>query len=136
MFGLVSGDVRDGSEDICAVCGRTFDAISVVDTTLSGFVIDIKVLKVVVKVDRASAQVSAEEGRVCREDGGDVDVPLPTERNGHPGLPFVEMRDNGNVELPGKILNGGGKFFSPDSGTDETKVAAPRQGTMRRRSQR
>jgi hypothetical protein len=48
---------------------------------------------------------------VRSENGGDVDVPLPTERNGHPGLPFVEMCDNGSVELPGKILNGGGKFF-------------------------
>ena len=111
MFGLVGGDVRDGGKDVCAVCGRTFDAIPVVDTTLAGFVIDVKVLKVVVKVDRACTQVSAEEGRVCREDGSDVDVPFPTERNGHPGLPFVEMRDNGNVDLPGKILNKGVKFF-------------------------
>jgi hypothetical protein len=122
MFGLVSGDVRDGSKDICAVCGRTFDAIPVVDTTLSGLVIDIEVLKVVVKVDGASTQVPAEEGRMCREDGGDVDVPLPTEGNGHPGLPFVEMRDDGSAELPRKVLNTeGGKFFSPDSGTDENE---------------
>jgi hypothetical protein len=109
MFGLVGGDVRDGSEDICAVCGRTFYAVSVVDTTLPSFVIDIKVLKVVVKVDRASTQVSAEEGRVCREYGGNVDVSLPAERNGHPSLPFVKMRNNGGVELPGKILSSGEK---------------------------
>jgi hypothetical protein len=134
MLGLVGRDVRDGSEDICAVCGRTFDAISVVDTALSGFVINVKVLQIIVKVDRASTEVSTQESRVCREDDGEVDVPFPGERNGHPGLPFVEMRNNGGGELPGSILNTEEKKISTNSGNE--RESAPRQGTMRRRSRK
>ena len=105
MFGFIGSDVRNGGEDICAVCRGAFDAISVVDTTLSSFVINIKVLKVVVKVNRAGTQVSAEEGCVCCEDRSDIDVPLPTERNGDPSLPFMEVRHDGGTELPRKILD-------------------------------
>ena len=46
---------------------------------------------------------------MCCEDRGDVDVPFPTERNGDPSLPFVEMRHDGGSELPGKILDMRGK---------------------------
>lgn len=104
MFGFIRSDVRNGGEYICAVCRGAFDAISVVDTTLSGFVIDVKVLKVVIKVNRAGTQVSAQKGRVCCEDRGNIDVPLPTERNGDPSLPFVEMCHDSGTDLPGKIL--------------------------------
>jgi len=104
MFGFIGSDVRNGGEDICAVCRGAFDAISVVDTTLSGFVINVKVLQVVVKVNRAGTQISAQKGRVCCEDRGDIDVSLPTERNGDPSLPFVEMCHDSGTELPGKIL--------------------------------
>ena len=51
VFCLIGGNVRDGSKDIGAVGSRAFNAISVVDTTLPRFVIDIEVLKIVVEVD-------------------------------------------------------------------------------------
>ena len=51
MLCLIGGNVGDGGEDIGAVGSRAFDAISVVDTTLPRFVVDIKVLKIVVEVD-------------------------------------------------------------------------------------
>jgi len=105
MFSFICSDVRDGGEDICTVCRGAFDAISVIDTTLSGFVINVKVLKVVVKVNGSSTQVSAQKGRVCRENRGDIDVPVPTERNGDPCLPFVEMCHDSGAELPRKILD-------------------------------
>ena len=105
MFGLVSGDVRDGSEDICPECRRTFDAIPVVGTTLSGFVIGVKVLKDVVKVDRAirywpkvACVMKMVVTSMCR-----------FRQRGMTTLLFVEMRDNGSVELLGKALNGGGQ---------------------------
>jgi len=50
VFALVGGYVRNGGEDVGTVGGRTFDTISVVDASLSGFMIDIEVLEVVVKV--------------------------------------------------------------------------------------
>ena len=43
--------MRDGGKNVGTVGSRAFDAISVVDTTLPCFVIDIEVLKIVVKVD-------------------------------------------------------------------------------------
>ena len=110
---LLASDRSDESTELASILKAVGDVATVTTQEipeqpardLSGLVVDIKVLKVVVKVDGASTQVPAEEGRVCREDGGDVDVPLPTERNGHPGLPFVEMCKDGSVELPRKVLN-------------------------------
>jgi hypothetical protein len=92
----------------------------VVDTTLPCFVIDVKVLKVVVKVNRAGTQVPAQKGRVCCEDRGDIDVSLPTERNGDPSLPFVEMCHDSGAELPGKILATREKKVSTRFGTRGT----------------
>lgn len=51
MFTFVRRDVRDGSEDIGAVGGGALDAVSVVDSTFSCFVIDVEVLEVVVEID-------------------------------------------------------------------------------------
>lgn len=39
-----------GGEDIRAVCGRALDAITVINATLPGFVVDVEVLQIVVEV--------------------------------------------------------------------------------------
>ena len=107
MFCLIGSNVRDGSKDIGAVGSRAFNAISVVDTTLPRFVIDIEVLKIIVEIDRASAEVSAQECSMSCENSGDIDVPLPAERNGNASLPFVEVRNDRGMKLPREILEGG-----------------------------
>lgn len=99
--------MRDGSKDIGAVGSRAFNAISVVDTTLPRFVIDIEVLKIIVEIDRASAEVSAQECSMSCENSGDIDVPLPAERNGNASLPFVEVRNDRGMKLAREILEGG-----------------------------
>lgn len=38
------------------------------------------------------------------EDGCDVDVSLATKGDGESGLPFVEVGDDGNIELAGDVL--------------------------------
>lgn len=68
-----------------------------VDTTLAGFVIDVKVLEVVVKVDAARTEVTAEERSVGRKDGRDINVALAAEGNGKTRLPFVEVSNDGLV---------------------------------------
>jgi hypothetical protein len=76
MFALVGGNVRYGGEDIGAVGSGTLDAVSVVYAALPGFVVDVEVLEVVVKVNGASAEVAAEESCMSSKDGGDIDVSL------------------------------------------------------------
>jgi hypothetical protein len=77
MLRLESSNVRDGSKDISAVGSGSFDTVSirqlslrnenewlmgadvpVVDTPLSSFMINIKVLQVVVEINTSSTQVS------------------------------------------------------------------------------
>jgi hypothetical protein len=65
-----------------------------INPSLSGFMIHIKVLQVVVKVDGSSTEVPSQKSRVSGKDGGHVDMPFPTKRNGQTGLPFVEMSDD------------------------------------------
>ena len=79
MLGFVGGDVTDSRENIGGVGAGTFDAITVVDAALACFVVDIKKLQVVVKVNGTGAEVSAQEGGVCGEDGGDVDASFSAE---------------------------------------------------------
>ena len=122
MLRLVSGNVGDGSKDVGTVSGRSLDTVSdyqllivlvrdktspVVDSPLASFVVDIKILKIVVKVDTTSTQVPTEEGSVRGEDGGDINVPLSAESNGKTGLPFVKVGDDGGVGLPAGELRGG-----------------------------
>ena len=94
----------NGRENVCAVSGRALDAVAVIDSALARFMVDVEVLEVVVKVDGAGAEVAAEEGGVGGEDGGDVDVSLAAEGDGEAGLPFVEVGDNGAVELARDVL--------------------------------
>ena len=104
VFALVGGDVADGGEDVRGVGCGALDAVSVVDTTLSCFVIDVKVLEVVVEVHRASAEISSEQRRVGGEYGGDIYVPLATEWDCQACLPLVEVGDDGLVKLTSNIL--------------------------------
>lgn len=55
MFALVGGDVRDSGEHVGAVRRGTLNAVSVVYPALSGFVVDVKVLQVVVEINGAGA---------------------------------------------------------------------------------
>lgn len=66
-----------------------------VDTPLASLVINIKVLQVVVEIDRSGTQVSSEQRRVGGEDGGHVDMTFPAQGDGETGLPLVEMGDDG-----------------------------------------
>ena len=95
MLRLVRGDVRYSCEDVRAMRGRTFDAVSVVDAALASFVVDIKILEIVVKIDAARAEVAAKECGVCGEDGGDIDVAFAAKGNREACLPFVEVCDDG-----------------------------------------
>ena len=91
MLALISSDVRNGGEHIGAVGGGSLDAVPVINTALACFVIHVKILKVVVKVDGACAEVATEEGCVGGKHGDNIYVSLATERNGETGLPFVEV---------------------------------------------
>lgn len=95
MFTFVGGDVGDSCEDVCTMGCGTFDAVPVVDTTFSSFMVYIKVLEIVVEIDRAGTEVSTEEGSVGGENGGDIDVTFTAEWDCETSLPFVEMCDNG-----------------------------------------
>ncbi len=70
-----------------------------VDTSLPSFMIDVKVLQIVVKVDASGTEISAQQGSMGGEDGSDVDMTFPTERDGETSLPFVEVGDNGRGEM-------------------------------------
>lgn len=74
MFAFICGDVGNGCENVGTVSGGAFDAVSVVYSSLPGLVIYVEILKVVVEVDRACAQVATKKGGMCGEDGGDIDM--------------------------------------------------------------
>jgi hypothetical protein len=101
---LVRRDVRNRREDIGAVRRAPFDAVPVVDPPLARFVVDVEEGEVVVEVDRTGAEVTTEEGRVGGEDGGNVDVALPAERNTETRLPLMEVGDDGLGPLASREL--------------------------------
>lgn len=58
MFTFVGSDMGNRREDISTVSCRAFNAVSMIDAALPSFVVDIKVLKVVVEIDRAGTEVA------------------------------------------------------------------------------
>ena len=105
MFGFVRGDMRYGGENIGAMGRAPLDAVAVVDSTFTRFVVHVEVLEVVVKIDTAGAEVSTQERRVRGKDRGDVDVSFAAERDGEAGLPLVEVRDDGFAGLVRDVLD-------------------------------
>jgi hypothetical protein len=58
MLALISGDMGHSGEDICTVCSTPFDAVAVVDATLSSFMIDVEVLQVVVEINGTCTEIT------------------------------------------------------------------------------
>lgn len=94
MFTLVSSDMRYGCEDICGVSSTAFYAVAMVNASLSGLGVAVKVLQVVVEVDRAGAEITTEEGCVGGEDGGHVNSALLAQRKSNTGEPLVELSND------------------------------------------
>ena len=99
MLSLVRGDVRHSCEYISAMGSRTLDAVAMIYPAFSGFMVDVKVLQIVVEIDRSSTEVPAEESSVRGEHGGDIDVAFTTQRDGNAGLPLMEVGDDSGGKL-------------------------------------
>ena len=94
MLRLESSNVRNCGENITSMSSRPFNAVSVVNSSLASFSVDIEPLQVIVKVDRTSTEVSTEKSGVCGEDGCNVNVSLFAKRQTDTGKPFVEMSND------------------------------------------
>lgn len=91
---FIGSYVGDGGEDICAMGCAALDAISVVYTTLPCLVVHIKILEIVIKVDRASTEIATEKSGVGSKYGGDVNVSFSAKRDSNASLPFVKVDDD------------------------------------------
>ena len=75
-----------------------------VNAAFARLVVNVEVLKVVVKVDATGAEIATKKCRVRGEYGGNIDVAFPAKRDGHTNLPFVKMGDYGLGKLPRDVL--------------------------------
>ena len=105
VLGLVRGDMRNRGENVGTMGRRSLDAVTVVDPAFSGLVIDVEVLKIVVEIDAASAEITTEESSMGGEHGRNVYVTLAQERDSETRLPLVEMRYDGRSELSRDVLD-------------------------------
>ncbi len=85
--------MRNSCEDIARVRCGTLNAVAVVDTALACLGINVKVLEVVVEVNRSSTEISSEQGSVGGEDGGDIDTAPLAQGKCDTREPLVEMRN-------------------------------------------
>ena len=106
MFRLVCCDMGHCRKHIRTVRGRPLNTIAMINATFPGFMIDVKVLKIVVKVDGTGAEVATEKSGVCGEDGGHVDMTFSAKGDSEARLPFVEVCDDCSVELTRDVLWG------------------------------
>ena len=67
--------------------------------------VDIKILQIVVEINRTGAKIAAEECCVCRKYGSDVDMSLTAEGDGDSRLPFMEVCNNSCCQLTGDVLS-------------------------------
>ena len=97
--------MRNRCEHISAMCCRTFYAVSMIDASLSSFMIDIEILQIVIEINGTGTEITAEEGCMCREYGSDVDMSLTAKGDGDTCLPFMEVCNNGCCQLTGDVLS-------------------------------
>jgi hypothetical protein len=86
--------MTDGSENISGMCSCSFNAVTVINSSFASFMIDIEILQVVIKVDRARTQVPSEKSSVGSENCSDIDTAFPTEWKCNASEPFMEMNDD------------------------------------------
>ena len=103
MLRLVRRDVTDSRKNVRTMRCTPLDAVPMVDTTLSSFVVYVEVREVVVEVYGAGAKVTSEQRGVRSENGGDVDMSFAAQRDGEPSLPLVEVRNDCLVK-PGRYV--------------------------------
>jgi hypothetical protein len=96
--------MTDCGEDVGRVCGCSLDAVAMVYSSFAGFVINIEILQIVVKVDGTGAEVSSEERGMGCEDGCDVDAAFSAEGESDTSKPFVEMGNDSSLGLVGNKL--------------------------------
>jgi hypothetical protein len=94
MFRFNRRDFGDRREDVSRVNGRSFHTVPVIDLAIAGFLVHVKLVEIVVKVDVAGAQVSTEQSGVGGEDGGDSQLAHTTQHQTTAGQPFVEVSHN------------------------------------------
>lgn len=94
MLALVGSNMTDSRKDIGTMSCASLDTVTMINTTLTSLVINIKVSEVVVKVNRASTQVTAQKSSVRGKDGSNVNLALLDQWNGNTSQPFVEMSNN------------------------------------------
>lgn len=91
VLALERGNVGDGREDVTRMSRRALDAVPVVDAALPSFRVNIEPLKVVVEVNRAGAEVSAEQRGMRCEDRRNVDAALLGQWDSDASQPFMEV---------------------------------------------
>lgn len=104
MLTLVCRNMGDGRKDISTVSSRTFNTVSVIDTTFPSFVIDVEVLKIIVEIYGTGTEVSAKKSGMGSEDGSDVDMTFTTEGDSEASLPLVKVGDDGCGGLASDVL--------------------------------
>ena len=132
MFALVGGDVGDGRKDVGRVRCGSLDAVPMVDPPLACFSINIEVLQVVVEVNRAGAEVSAEQRSMGREDGGQVDLPLLAQGQSNTSQPLMEVSNDRTLLLVRDELY----HIQQITRKVRTDANKPRRGTMQPNSRR
>jgi hypothetical protein len=105
VFTFIGCDVRNGCEHISAMCCRTFYAVSVIDSSFSSFMVDIKILQIVIEINGTGTEIAAEERCMCREYSSDVDMSLTAKGDGDTCLPFMEVCNNSCCQLTGDVLS-------------------------------
>lgn len=104
VLALEGGDVGNGGEDIGGVGGGPLNAVAVVDAALPRFSVHVEILKVVVEINGAGAEVAAKQGGMGGEDGGDIDAALLAEGQADTSQPLVELNNDSALLLVGDIL--------------------------------
>lgn len=81
MLGFIGGDVGYSGKDVGAVSSTAFNTVTMVDATLTSLLIDIKVGEVVVEINRASTEVTAQKSSMSGEDCTNVKMTLLDQRH-------------------------------------------------------
>ena len=99
FFRFQAGDIGDGGKDFRGVGGALLNGVAGVNVVMGGGVVGIDPGELGVEVGVVGAEVAAEEGGVGGEDGGDREIEMLDTHAAQAGHPFVELREDGELEV-------------------------------------
>lgn len=99
MFTFIGSNMTNSRKDIRAMCSTSLNAITMIDSSLTSFVVNVKITKLVIEVNWTGTQITTQQCCVSGKYRSDIDFTLFDQWNCNACEPFVKMSNDSWTRL-------------------------------------